>query len=157
MPASTVASWVRNKKNVLSQSDFTQEQWEQFIEIRRSLIKQLNKSGHGLLLGSDAPQVFNVPGFSIHHEMAGMSRSGLSNLEILRSGTINPAKYFGRENEMGQIKKGFIANFVLLDGNPLEDITHVKTPYGVMVNGQWLSREFIEKELAKIAERFKEL
>lgn len=157
MPASTVESWLRSKKNILSQSDFTQAQWEAFIDIRRQVIKELSQSGHGLLLGSDAPQVFNVPGFSIHHEMAGMARAGLSNPDILKSGTVNPAKFFDTENVTGQIKKGYVADFIVLDNNPLEDLAHLKYPFGVMVNGQWLSRAYIQAELAKIASRFEGL
>lgn len=157
MPASTVASWVRSKKNIIGQSNFTNEQWEQFVDIRRQLISRLHEEGKGLLLGSDAPQVFNVPGFSIHHEMAGMARSGLSTIDIIRSGTLNPAVFFDQEDQFGQIKEGYSADFVLLDGNPVASLDNIRNPLGVMVRGKWLSREFIDQELAKIAERFREL
>ena len=67
---------------------------EIFNEIRRQLMKRLQDGGHGMLLGSDAPQLFNVPGFSIHHEIDGMLRAGITPLQIIQSGTVNPAIYF---------------------------------------------------------------
>ena len=62
------------------------------------ILIELNKANVGILLGSDAPQVFNVPGFSIQHEMKAMAAAGISNYEILKSGTVNPSVFF---NEKG--------------------------------------------------------
>ncbi len=157
MPASTVKSWVQSKKNLTDNDAFTDKRWQVFIDIRRQLIKALQEEGQGLLLGSDAPQVFNVPGFSIHHEMEGMAKSGLTPLEIIQSGTINPAKFFGKETEFGQVKTGMSADLILIDGNPVESLSNIQQPEGVFVRGKYLSREFIDEELAKIAEMTKNI
>ncbi len=152
MPASTLANWKRRKEQSTGEgSGFSEAQWEEFIGIRRELIKALQEDGQGLLLGSDAPQLFNVPGFSIHHEIAGMQRAGLSPLQILQSGTINPAVFFGMEDEFGEIKTGLTADFFLVSGNPLEDLENLRNVEGVMVRGSWISKADIDNKLEAIA------
>lgn len=152
MPASTLDEWKQRKlESTGAGSGFDESQWEQFIAIRRELIKALQEGGHGMLLGSDAPQLFNVPGFSIHHEIAGMKEAGLSPLEILQSGTMNPARFFGMEDKFGIIEAGMAADLLLLDANPLEDLTALKALSGVMVRGRWLDRKAIDEKLAEIA------
>ncbi len=157
MPKSTLDQWVNSKKSLTTNPDYTSEKWEKFNDIRRKLIKELNDNGHGLLLGSDAPQVFNVPGFSIHHELKGMLDAGLTNHEALRIGTLHPALFFEMKGEFGEIVEGASADMILLENNPLEDISNLKNPLGVMVRGKWLSRSSIEERLSEIAERAKNI
>ena len=104
-----------------------------------------------MLLGSDAPQLFNVPGFSIHHEIDGMERAGLSPLQILRMGTIDPAKYFGQEDTWGSVEEGKSADFILISGNPLEDLDALQALQGVMVQGSWYPKAVIDQKLETIA------
>lgn len=151
MPKSTLAKWQRTKESSMQDERFTETQWQQFDHIRKQLIYKLQKNGHGILLGSDAPQLFNVPGFSIHHEMEGMLHAGLTPLEIIRSGTINPAKYFDELDEFGQITEGLSADLIMLESNPLENLSALQQIEGVMVKGQWLSKETIEEKLKQIA------
>jgi hypothetical protein len=152
MPATTLENWKKSKNGLTGpDSNFSEEQWERFIAIRRQLIRALQDNGHGMLLGSDAPQVSNVPGFSIHHEIQGLLRAGLTPLEILQSGTINPARFFGMEDIFGEVKEGLQADLILLQANPMEDMGALKLVSGVLVNGKWLSRNAIDKKLAEIA------
>lgn len=153
MPQSTIDSWIKRKNDFLASDGYSKDRWNTFIDIRRDLIMALQEKGYGLLLGSDAPQIFNVPGFSIHHEMAGMMRSGLTNHAIIQSGTINPAKFFGVDDQLGAVKEGFLADLILLNGNPLDKISNIQSPAAVFVNGQYLDRESIDAELKKIEER----
>jgi imidazolonepropionase-like amidohydrolase len=157
MPASTIEDWVSSKQNLVGTDAYSAEQWKEFNAIRLKLIQELHRNGHGLLLGSDAPQVFNVPGFSIHHELQGMLDAGLSPLEAIQIGTLNPAKYFGMEGEFGEVITGASADLLLLNANPLEDLDNLQEPEGVMVRGRWLSREDIDNRLAEIAEVSAEL
>ena len=149
MNTSTLQSWKQRK----AQYTVEENQWNRFNDIRRKLLKKLQDNGGRILLGSDAPQLFNVPGFSIHHEIDGMIKAGLSPLEILQSGTINPAKFFAKEDSFGQIKEGLDADLVILDTNPLEDIKALMKINGVIIRGQWLPKEMIDKKLEEIAER----
>lgn len=152
MQASTLAEWKQRKEQTTGEgTGFEVAQWEKFDEIRMQLIKKLQENGHGMLLGSDAPQLFNVPGFSIHHEIDGMVRAGLTPLEIIQSGTVNPAAFFGKEDLFGEIKEGLDADILLLNANPLEDLSALKELSGVMVRGTWLDKESIDKKLGEIA------
>jgi imidazolonepropionase-like amidohydrolase len=64
--------------------------------------------------------------------------------------TINPAKFFGRETELGTIEKGKLADLILLDANPLEDISNTKKINAVVLNGRLLDRNALDKVLIEI-------
>lgn len=155
MPKSTIESWVRSKKSLIEGDNFNAQKWEKFDQIRKSLIHELQQNGHGLLLGSDAPQVYNVPGFSIHHEIQGMLNAGVTPLQAIQAGTINPAKYFKKEGQFGELVEGASADFLLLNSNPLENIASLRNHEGVMVRGKWLSRNQINQRLTEIAKNAK--
>lgn len=155
VPHSTLESWIKRKNQITSGPSFDTQKWERFNDIRRKLIYHLQHHGQGLLLGSDAPQVFNVPGFSIHHELQYMLEAGLSPLEALQTGTINPAVFFGEEGGFGEIIEGSSADFIMTKNNPLDDLTVLLHPEGVMVRGRWLSRGEIDQKLSELAERNK--
>lgn len=153
MPASTLKNWKERKnQSTLANSGFNEAQWQKFDSIRKQLILALNHKGHGMLLGSDAPQLFNVPGFSIHHEMNGMLGAGMTPLEIIQSGTINPATFFNMSDTFGEIKEGLDADMVLLEANPLENLKALQQISGVVVRGKWLSKVTIDQKLKEIAD-----
>ena len=152
MPASTLEQWrTRKIQSTGPDSGFDPDKWERFISIRRKLLKELHDKGHGMILGSDAPQLFNVPGFSIHHEIQGMLRAGLTDLEILRTGTMEPALYFDQAEIFGQVKKGMAADLILVSDNPLENIEHLRSVEGVFVKGRWIDKKEIGERLEEIA------
>ena len=153
MPAKTRFTWRQNKERMISDDDYNKETWEKYIGIRKSLLKEMDHQGVNFLLGSDAPQVMNVPGFSIHHEMAAMADAGISNRKILASGTVEPAKFFGAEGEYGQIKIGASADLILLDGNPLVDISNTKKISEIVLRGKLITKSEIDARLAQIALR----
>ena len=150
--ADTRDNWVESKKNVMANSQYDATKIRDYIALRRRLIKACQQYGVGLLLGCDAPQVFNVPGSSTHYELEYMVRSGLTPYEALRTGTVNVAKYL-KLPDTGMIKQGYTADLVLIDGNPLQDITKTRKVQGVMLNGKWLSREYIDAGLKPLAGR----
>jgi predicted amidohydrolase YtcJ len=119
---------------------------------RQQLLRELTSAGAPVALGSDAPQFFNVPGFSIHPEMEMMVAAGLTPYEVLVTGTRNPAVYFGTPEEFGTVQVGRRADLILLEANPLEDIGNVRRRAGVMVRGRWLPESEIQQRLDAIAE-----
>ena len=121
---------------------------------RRRILRALHEGGVKLLLGSDALQEFTEPGFSVRHEMESMRAAGLSNYDILRIATVNAAEYLGMQSTMGTIETGKRADLVLLDGNPLQDVTNVAKVRGVMVNGRWLPRDQLDMALTRVAEKY---
>lgn len=139
MPEATVRQWAASKDRVTSDHEYSPDTANRAIEIRQRIIKALQTSGAGLLLGSDSPQVFNVPGFSIHRELQYLVDAGLSPYEALLTGTVNPAQFFGRADVAGTIEVGREADLVLLDANPLNDISASRRVHGVMLRGRWIS------------------
>ncbi|HMG93614.1 MAG TPA: amidohydrolase family protein, partial [Chryseolinea sp.] len=134
----TVNNWVEAKNNLVANPEYDPSKIKDYIALRRLLIKACQLYGVGLLLGCDAPQVFNVPGSSTHYELEYMVRSGLTPYEALRTGTVNVATYL-KLPDTGMIKRGYTADLILIDGNPLQDITQTRKVHGVMLNGKWLS------------------
>jgi imidazolonepropionase-like amidohydrolase len=150
MPLSAISQWVNSKQQVLNDPEYDPAIAEWAIDIRRKLILELHKAGAGLLLGSDAPQVFNVPGFAIHRELGYLVAAGLTPYEALRTGTVYPAEFFGQERVFGTVEIGKDADLVLLDANPLDDIGNAKRIHGVMLRGHWLGRKDLNEILANL-------
>jgi imidazolonepropionase-like amidohydrolase len=154
MPPETVDRWIEATRTRTERTALTPEQAERYIDTRRRLIRALQEEGAGLLLGSDAPQFWNVPGFSIHHELRMLVASGLTPYQALRSGTRNPAAFFD-EDDWGTIGPGQVADLILLEGNPLDDVANVARRAGVMVRGLWLPEAEIRARLDAIAARLR--
>ena len=150
VPRQNLAQWAEVKDNMLSETGSSPESARRTIEMRRRLIKALHDAGAGLLLGSDAPQIFNVPGFSTHRELESLVASGLTPYQALETGTRNVATFFGTAKETGTIERGKRADLVLLDADPLVDIRNTTRRAGVMLRGRWLPQAEIEKRLAEI-------
>jgi len=149
VPEATIESWTQAKQRQQEERGFSQEIAAKAIRIRRALIRELHDAGGGILLGSDAPQVFNVPGFSLHRELELMVAAGLTPFEALRAGTVNVAQFL--ELRTGVIEPGREADLVVLDSNPLEDISGTRRVHGVMVRGDWYSTA----DINALLERFR--
>lgn len=148
MSKQTVTQWIDSKKNLMANPQYDATKINNFINLRRRLILACQQNGVGLLLGCDAPQVFNVPGFSTHNELKYLVDAGLTPYQALRTGTVNVGQYLNLP-DVGIIKPGAVADLILIDGNPLADVTHTKKISGVMLRGQWLSKAEIEAGLKK--------
>lgn len=153
MQPSLVTSWVNAKKNLMGNPNYDPAAMRRYIALRRKLIYECNKNGVGLLLGSDAPQVFDVPGFSVHHELKYLVDAGLTPYEALRTATVNVAAFYKKSDNTGIVKAGAVSDLVLLNGNPLKDIQQVKNIEGVMIGNRWLSKPYIDSALKKLEKR----
>jgi imidazolonepropionase-like amidohydrolase len=151
----TREQWANAKRQITSGPGYDANRARALVAVRRELIKALHDSGAGMLLGSDAPQIFNVPGFSLHRELQAMVAAGLTPYEALRMGTANAAAFFDAAGEFGTIRDGLAADFILARGNPLDDVAALARPEGVMVRGRWLDRAEIDRRLAEIAARYR--
>lgn len=149
MPPQQVQQWANAVRNFQSNAD--PDAARAHIAFRKRMLKALADAGVGILLGSDAPQIFSVPGFSLHREMRAMVDAGLTPYQVLESGTRNVAVYFGVPDEFGTVAPGRRADLILLDANPLEDVGNVARRAGVMVRGRWLPESEIQERLARIA------
>jgi hypothetical protein len=136
-----VTQWRNLKDTLLARPPATREQRQEFTALRRKFIKTLYDSGVPFLLGSDAPQFWNVPGFSAHRELGALVAAGLTPYQALRTGTVNVAKFLGEEGRSGVVRQGARADLILVDGNPLQDIANTLRISGVVVDGRWIGSE----------------
>lgn len=142
-PAGVVQKWIAQKQNMMK---YAAADREKFLTVRRRIIKALHDAGVPFALGSDAPQWWNVPGFSAHRELQSMVRAGLTPYQALRTGTVNIGTYFGTP-DLGTVANGQRADLILLDANPLQDISNTLRIAGVMLNGRWITKADFDKRL----------
>jgi imidazolonepropionase-like amidohydrolase len=158
VPVQMREGWAQQKRNMnqsaanAGQTDSDRRLW---VQRRREALMALDRDGAPLLMGSDAPQMFNVPGFSIIHEARTMAAAGLSPYRILESGTRNVARYVAADLRkpaaFGSIVAGNRADLILLTANPLDDIANLSRRAGVMVRGRWLPEAEIQRRLEAMA------
>ena len=110
---------------------------------------KLHKKNVPFMAGTDTPIGYLIPGRSLHIELEVMVESGFSNLEAIRTATINPATFFGLENKVGRIKNGYQADLVILNSNPLENIRNTQDIYTVIKNGHILTRKSLDSLMYK--------
>jgi imidazolonepropionase-like amidohydrolase len=133
-------SWSSEKKAIA----------RRLFEYRLRMVGDLNRNGVKLLAGTDTAYGYPVGGFALHDELALFVEAGLSPMEALQTATINPAKFFHRETELGTVEKGKLADLVLLDANPLTDIANTRKINAVVLNGRLLDRQALIKTLSAI-------
>jgi imidazolonepropionase-like amidohydrolase len=109
--------------------------------------KFLMDRGVLILAGTDVNNPFCVPGFGLQQELVNLHNAGLTNLQVLQTATINPAIFLYRENELGSVAAGKLADLVILEDNPLSDISNTQKIYAVITNGKYLSRADIARML----------
>jgi imidazolonepropionase-like amidohydrolase len=124
---------------------------ETFVEKELEVVNAMHQAGIPFLAGTDTPPgVYIFPGFSLHEELQRFVAAGLTPMEALQTATLNPAKFLEMEDRLGTVEKGKLADLVLLDANPLEDIRNTQKIAAVIVNGRYLSRAELDKMLAGV-------
>jgi imidazolonepropionase-like amidohydrolase len=161
VPRTLLSSWANAKRNRVRQDEqqgVTPELVMKFLTARRRMLKVLADVGAPLLMGTDSPQIFSVPGFSLHRELALAVASGLTPYQVLESGTRNVGRYAAEELKLdgrfGTVAVGQRADLVLLDANPLDDVGNLSRRAGVMVRGRWVSADEIRTGLEALAARY---
>ena len=107
------------------------------------------------MAGSDGPDPFVFPGFSLHDELKNLVSAGFTPSEALQTATLQPAAFMGKLDRYGVIEPNHAADLVLLEANPLEDIQNTRRIAGVVLAGTYHSREELDKLLAEVEERAK--
>ena len=155
-------AWTQQRRNILAsdaENGITADDRAQYLQVRRRVLKALaDEAAPLLLMGTDAPQLFSVPGFSLHREIALLDEVGLAPFQILAAGTRNVAAYtrdvLQLESNFGVVKAGNRADLILLDANPLAEVRNVSRIAGVMVRGRWQSRADLDRQLEALAVRY---
>ena len=136
----------RFKDRTAEDFDLSRMVYKQQIE----LVGMMHRAGVEFLAGTDVSNPYCFPGFSLHDELALLVQAGLSPMEALQSATLNPARFLGKEKELGTVEKGKIADLVLLEANPLEDIRNTTKINSVVLNGRLLDRKALHQLLTEV-------
>ena len=119
-----------------------------FLNAQRFLLVEMAEHGVPILAGTDTPNPLMVAGFSLHDELNALVRAGLSNKAAIRAATLTPGIHMPWDVKLGEVKIGYAADLVLVRGDPAKDLSILRTPAGVIANGNWLSRNRLDELLA---------
>jgi imidazolonepropionase-like amidohydrolase len=112
----------------------------------------MDRSGVNILAGTDASGGFIglIPGRSLYYELVLLVKAGLTPLEVLRAATLNSARFLGKEKEIGTVERGKPADLVLLDANPLDQITNTQKIAAIVEDGRYIDRSALQKMLSEL-------
>jgi imidazolonepropionase-like amidohydrolase len=146
VPASVRLQWAPEK--LLKQTS-TQQLAALEREAARDLelVNAMRAAGVQFLAGTDGPDPYVFPGFSLHDELEWLVKSGFTPLQALQTATLNPASFMLKSDQYGVVEPGHAADLVLLDANPLEDIRNTRRVAGVVMNGNYYPRQSLDKIL----------
>jgi imidazolonepropionase-like amidohydrolase len=125
---------------------------KQFVQMELDMTLAMFRAGVPFMAGTDtAAGVHIFPGFSLHDELGLFVRAGLTPMQALQTATRNPAQFLGRLDDLGTVEVGKIADLVLLDANPLDDIANTKKIRAVVLNGRYFDRAALDRLLDGVA------
>lgn len=131
-----------------------EEQAAEWLPEMMRFTRMLHESGVPLLAGSDSGALLHVvPGDGLHRELELLAEAGLSPAEVLRTATVNAARFLGVDGVRGTVAVGYDADLVLLEENPLESISATRTIVGVMVGRTWLAEETLISLRSRLRQR----
>jgi len=135
------------KKNLSARA---RDYYEREYQRSSYIVRAMQRSGVKLMAGTDTGDPYTYPGFTLHEELKLLVQAGLTPMEALQAATRNPAEYLGKLDSFGTVGRGKIADLVLLNANPLEDIGNVQHVHAVVFDGKYLSKTALEKILADV-------
>lgn len=147
-------SWPTFTKGILTELDTDSVVYRrQFVQKEFEIVAAMHRAGVQLLAGTDTAAAVDVlPGFSLHTELEYFVQAGLTPLRALQTATLNPARFLGLQEQLGTVRQGKLADLVLLDANPLEDIRNTRKITAVILNGRLLLRADLDALLKQISD-----
>lgn len=153
MPKGEIDWWSRNEKNT---QELYGKSYPEINDMRYKLVNDMNKAGVNLLAGSDTPIYGIFFGSSLHEELVLLVEAGLTELEALQAATVNPVKYLEQTELLGTVEQGKLADLLILNANPLEDIENTTKIYAVISNGNLYDRNKLDQILLNVEKKAKE-
>ena len=120
------------------------------FQIYLKAVNALNNGGTGILAGTDSQNPYVFYGFSLHDELGLLVEAGLSPMQALQTATLNPARFFGMEKDLGTVEEGKLADLVVLDANPLDTINNTRRINAVIYGGKLYPRASLDEMLATV-------
>jgi imidazolonepropionase-like amidohydrolase len=150
IPLQVLANWERGTTD--RDKGATAEEFAlraSFMQASLRIVGKMNAAGVPIVAGTDTAAPYVFPGSSLHEELALLVQAGLTPMQALQAATKRPAEFLGRLQTQGTIQQGKIADLLLLDANPLEDIHNTEKIRAVILRGKLLDRNFLDEVLAK--------
>ncbi len=130
-------------------NDLDKATWNQYYLNNLEIVRHLHRAGIPMLAGSDVNNPYCFPGFSLHDELELLTSVGFTTYEALQTATVNPAIFLGKANDIGTLEEGKLADMVILNKNPLENISSTRIIHAVIVEGLHLSRSKLDTMIAE--------
>jgi len=152
MPQLAIRDWLPDRNPYLQHWSYANlDHFKAEYRVMQRLVRGLRDAGVHLLIGTDDMVPMQLPGFSMRDEMEQMQEAGLTPFEVLQAATATSALFLGQENHTGTVRAGNDADLVLLDADPLEDVSNVFRQAGVMLHGRWLDEAGLQHALWEAA------
>jgi imidazolonepropionase-like amidohydrolase len=149
VPPDAVQGWIdrlNSFRKTRGEEDMKAQKRSYELEVQ--LVRMMHRSGVRFMTGTDA-ETFYPAGFGLHTELGLFVSAGFSSLEALQAATLNPAVFFGRTKDFGTIEVGKLADLVILEANPLNDIRNTEQIAGVVAAGRYLDRQELDRLLSE--------
>jgi imidazolonepropionase-like amidohydrolase len=147
--------WLNMTKDAVKTPSGEWSKRREIIRKEKALVGKMQKAGVGILAGTDDANPYSFVGFGLHDELAMLVEAGLTPMQALQAATLNPAKFFNKLDALGTIEKGKLADLVLLDASPLENIRNTQRINAVVANGRYFPNEALQQVLAEVEDAAK--
>lgn len=148
VPESIRKTWPDPRKEASRLSDIDRAELGRQLVLAFRMVGLMPQSEVQILAGTDTGDPYTIPGATLHDELELLVKAGLTPLQALKSATVAPAKFLHQEDTTGTIEKGKVADLVLLQDSPLENIANTQSIAAVVLRGKYLPRQKLDEILA---------
>lgn len=152
IPRERFETWQKQRTGLLKSlgAEFHSRKRELF-DRQLKVVGDMHRAGVRIMPGTDTTAPFLYPGFSLHDELTLLVQAGLSPMQALQAATRNPAEFLGFRESLGTIERGKIADLVLLEADPIRDISNTQRIAAVVVDGKLLTKTTLRRMLGEIS------
>jgi imidazolonepropionase-like amidohydrolase len=150
MPWEIRSYWSTSDSRFTNRSPETTAFGKKTFQKDLEMVGAMQRAGVDILAGTDTGNPYCFPGFSLHDELGWLVDAGLTPMQALQAATRNAARFMGRENELGTIQQGKLADLILLDANPLDNIANTRKIAAVVYGGRFFPKSSLDEMLAKV-------
>ena len=148
VPQDIRKAWPDPQEELKRASEEQLRNFQEDYDFHAKLVAAMQRSGTGILAGTDTGDPWVVPGFALHDELEYLVEAGLTADQAIAAATVQPARYFGLDGSYGTVDEGKVASLVLLDADPLADIRNTRRIAAVVHRGRLLDRGCLDTLLA---------